>query len=314
MDELEKEKYKFRDERAAWAKQIRDEARMETKFELLENIVSQRAIDHFELGDDPVKVEVVGKKMVVGLSDLHIGQTFYNFSGWYDSEIARTRLVEYAKRVIEIQKLHGATECFVVLLGDQISGNIHDTIAITNRENVMEQVELASQLIEEFIFAICPHFDRTEVHGVGGNHSRISRKEDALKDERLDSFIMWHLSTAFKHIDNVVVDRDSIDISCDTFSVGDKMYAIVHGDYDAFSESGVLRLSSWLKYFPYCVMMGHRHTSAGEFDGVKCIRCGSLAGSGDDNTVEHRMSGDASQTVLVCDVDGSIECQYPIYL
>lgn len=43
------------------------------------------------------------------------------------------------------------------------------------------------------------------------------------------------------------------------------------------------------------------------------IRGGSLAGSGDDYTIEKRLTGKASQMVCVCDSTGVI-CYYPIEL
>ena len=67
-------------------------------------------------------------------------------------------------------------------------------------------------------------------------------------------------------------------------------------------------------FIPYAVMCGHRHYSAmSDFCGVKMIQCGSLAGSGDDYTIEKRLIGKASQTVCVCNNKG-IECYYHIEL
>jgi len=56
------------------------------------------------------------------------------------------------------------------------------------------------------------------------------------------------------------------------------------------------------------------HTCAvDEYNGVKMIRGGSLAGSGDSYTIEKRLSGKPSQMVCVCDKYG-VEAYYPIEL
>ena len=53
----------------------------------------------------------------------------------------------YLSEIIEIQKTHIAENCVCLLLGDLISGSIHKTISVTNKENVIEQVKLACEYI-----------------------------------------------------------------------------------------------------------------------------------------------------------------------
>lgn len=43
------------------------------------------------------------------------------------------------------------------------------------------------------------------------------------------------------------------------------------------------------------------------------VRSGSLAGAGDNYTIEKRISGKPSQMVTVC-TDNGIQCCYPVYL
>ena len=90
-------------------------------------------------------------ELVVLLSDLHIGAAFSGPFGTYDSDKAKELLGIYLGRVIEIGKQYGIGKICVGLLGDQISGNIHKSIAVTNRENVIEQIIIVADLIELFI-------------------------------------------------------------------------------------------------------------------------------------------------------------------
>lgn len=309
--ELEKQRVKLRDERAEHNKSVRIEARLEQKLDELEKVlVSQGKIDYNTKTLNPI---VSDTDLIVMLSDLHIGQTFTSEWGQYNTDIAKDRMEKYLKEIIEIGKRHKAQNCFVSLQGDMISNSIHKTLAITNRENVIEQVILASELIASFIAQLSANFKEINVVSVVGNHSRIDRKEDALKDERLDSLITWYAKAKLSCLKNVHF-LDSIDNTISSFSVRDKEYVSVHGDYDKFDMNGVSRLSMMLGFFPYCILFGHKHFPAtSEINGIKLVQSGSFPGSGDDYTVELRLSGSPSQTVLVCNEDGII-CNYTVDL
>lgn len=309
--ELEKQRVKLRDERAEHNKNVRIEARLEQKLDELEKVlVGQGKIDYNTKTLNPI---VSDTDLIVMLSDLHIGQTFTSEWGQYNTDIAKDRMEKYLKEIIEIGKRHKAQNCFVSLQGDMISNSIHKTLAITNRENVIEQVILASELIASFIAQLSANFKEINVVSVVGNHSRIDRKEDALKDERLDSLITWYAKAKLSCLKNVHF-LDSIDNTISSFSVRDKEYVSVHGDYDKFDMNGVSRLSMMLGFFPYCILFGHKHFPAtSEINGIKLVQSGSFPGSGDDYTVELRLSGSPSQTVLVCNEDGII-CNYTVDL
>ena len=69
-----------------------------------------------------------------------------------------------------------------------------------------------------------------------------------------------------------------------------------------------------LGFFPDCIISGHKHYSAyDESSGVPWVQSGTLVGSGDSYTIEKRLVGKPSQTVLVCNKDG-IDCIYNIKL
>ena len=153
-----------------------------------------------QLHNNNFSIEQSDNDMIVCLSDLHLGATYYNFDGYYDSNIAKERLNQYLAEIIEIQKTHNAENCVVLLLGDLISGNIHSTISVTNKENVIEQVKLACEYISDFVYELGKHFNNVELRGVSGNHSRIQeKKENALLGERLDSLIVWFIKSMLKN-------------------------------------------------------------------------------------------------------------------
>ena len=310
--EIRKEIVKLRDERALKNKDIRIEARVEQKLDYLEKMISNQGKIDYELPDNTVKINS-DNDLIIMLSDLHIGQTFASAWGRYNLEVAKDRINQYLNKIVDIQKVHNSENCFVSLQGDMISNSIHKTLAVTNRENVIEQVIQASEMITSFLAKLSEYFNTVTVASVVGNHSRIDKKEDALKDERLDSIIEWYAKSKLEQFENIQF-IDNIDNTITGFWCREKFYAIVHGDYDKFDMPGVARLSMMLGFFPYCVLFGHKHHSAfTEINGIKLVQSGSFPGSGDDHTIERRLSGHPSQTILVCN-DKGIECIYNVEL
>lgn len=310
--EIQKEKRKLLDERLDINRKLRQEARTETTIEKIESALENIGDKRYFSYEPP---DIIGEKdMIICLSDLHLGSDFDAFNGYYDTTIAKRRLNDYLKEIVEIQKTHNASNCTVVLLGDLISGNIHKVISVTNKENVIDQVKIACEYIADFIYELGRHFTNVEVKSVSGNHSRIEDKEDALLGDRLDSLIIWFIEKMLKNAENIAVEDENLDDTLAEFYVKDKLYYAVHGDFDGTSDSAIAKLVLWSKLTPYCIICGHKHTPA-MFDvqGIKVVQSGSLSGSGDEYTRKKRLSGEPSQTVLVVD-DNGIKCHYPIIL
>ena len=311
---LEREKIKFRDERNAWNKQNYTASRIDETLEILDRKLSNQGKINFEYHERPT---VFGDTdLLCALSDLHIGQTFKSYWGEYNTDIAKRRLDKYLNEILYIQAVHDSEKCYLILQGDLISGNIHRTIQISNKENVIEQMKIAIELISSFCYELTKHFSEVYLFNVVGNHSRLVENKDiAVHDERLDDFIGWDVGRTLDHIENFhMVSYRNLDIGIADINVRGKNYIAVHGDNDAFNKQGVLNLSSMLGFFPYACLYGHLHTpSYDEVNGIKMIRSGSLSGAGDDYTIEKRLSGEPSQTVLVCDEKG-IRCIYNVGL
>ena len=310
--ELERKKIQFRDERNAWQKQNFTDARVEEKLDKLELELSSLGRMNF---DEHNRVSISSDNdMLIILSDLHIGQTFDSIFGKYNTDIARDRLNQLLNEVISIRELHNSKSCYVSLQGDLISGNIHKSIQVANRENVIEQIKIATELISSFCYELSLHFDAVFMSNVSGNHTRMDRKDDAIHDERLDDIIGWAIELSLKHIDNFHVLHRNIDTGIADIPIRGKSYIAVHGDYDGFNKSGVQNLCLALGFVPYAITYGHLHIcSVDETNGVKMIRGGSLAGCGDSYTIEKRLTGKPSQMVCICTEKG-VKAYYPIEL
>lgn len=315
--ELERMKVAYRDERNDWNKQNRIEARITEKLDNLERELLKIGESRYTVTND---AWIMGNdnSLIVMLADLHTGQTFNNCFGRYDTGILRERLSQLFDKVVQIGNRHNSVMVNVVLLGDQISGNIHNTIQVSNRENVIEQIQIASEVITDFCVDLANHFSFVNVYECAGNHSRlVSNKELAIHEERLDNLITWIVKKLTAHISNIKVHdekTEKIDSGISMFELYGKEYVAVHGDYDVLNKTGVGNLSMMLGKIPYAILNGHNHyPSNTDVNGVKVVQGGSMAGSGDSYTIEKRLSGKPNQTVLVCDETG-IECIYNVEL
>lgn len=313
LRKLEREKVKFRDERNAWNKQNYNTARVEQKLDYLEEVLKTFGKNIFIKNTTPT-VSCSENEMIIMLSDLHIGGCFDNSFGSFNSDIAKERLDKYFNSVCEYANLYKVSKATIVTLGDLLNGNIHHTIQVTNRENVIDQIKLTSELIAEFCYKCSNVFEYVDFYNVSGNHSRISTKDDAIHSERLDDLIGWIVSKTLSHIDNFKYIKSTIDNGISSFNICGNQYVCVHGDYDASTANGIASLSLMLGIIPYAILKGHLHTpSYNEINGVKIIQGGSLVGAGDQYTLEKRLIGKPSQTILICNEQG-IKIHIPVEL
>lgn len=302
LREIRREKQKLFDERAAFNKSNRDIARLEQDLDYLEELIKGTQYKPFDI----VYHNDRDKDLIVLLSDMHIGLNVEGNFGKYNSDIAKEMLGKYLGEVVDAIELYKIQNVYVILLGDFISGNIHTTVQLQNRENVIEQIQLASEMTSDFIYNIAKHCDNVIVNSVGGNHSRLGKKDDVLRDERLDNLVMWYAEAKLGNITNVHFEvEENIDPTIAKNTIRGKVYYSVHGDYDSFSESGVSKLVMMTGEIPSVVFYGHmHHNSFDDINNIKIIRSGSFAGTGDDYTVSKRISGKPSQVMCVVDNTG----------
>lgn len=309
----QRELIRTRDERTAYNKDLRSLARMEQKLDYLEECIREIGKGRYK---PIVRTEAntsTGTVLLL-LSDMHIGATYNSPVGKYNSDIARLELAKLHHEVLAIRDRHKCNKLQIALLGDQISGSIHKSIAVTNREDTISQVMLASELIADFVYGMCQQFDEVRVNSVNGNHSRIDRKDDALKSERLDRIIPWFVRNALDDVENLTV-VDPVDPTIDRCVVEGHTFLLTHGDFDGFTDSDVKSLIAFTGEKPYGILFAHKHFPAFmDSCGVLAIQGGTLQPPGDDYSFGKRLlNRGPSQTVAVMKPDG-LECIYPVDL
>ncbi len=309
--ELARNTVKLRDQRRSWNKQNYIDGRFEEVMDIMEERLDNFAKVNFTPHAAPI---VDGdKSMIVCLSDLHIGQCFSSYFGEFDSDIAKIRLEKYMNELLKIAKLNKVKNAYVCMLGDNISNSLHKTIEVSNKENVIDQLKLSIEYITSFCYELTKHFENVYLASASGNHSRLQAKDLAQHSERLDAFIAWDVCRALKEQNNFhSLLHCSIDDGIAKIDIDDKSYLLIHGDFDATTKQGYMKLANMVESFPEYIICGHRHFCSYSQD-TKFIQSGSLAGSGDDYCIEKRLKGHASQMVCICDNSG-VTGLFPVIL
>lgn len=310
--ELQMERQKFYDQRNAFNRLIRERSRQEELNEILVEAVKSGNLPqlHYERFD----IAPSDNDLLVSLNDIHYGANVSNFWNTYNSDVCREMMCRYLDRIISIGETHRSENCVVWANGDEISGNIHQSIAVTNKENVIEQIKGVSELIAEFLAELSRHFSNVTFVSVAGNHSRIEPNKDrALISERLDDLVEWYLGARLQNFENITIGGgEKIDHTIYLVDVRGQTYCGVHGDFDG-SASKVQALQAMAGKPIYAVLSGHlHHNKIDEVQGMKTIMAGSFLGM-DDYCVQKRIVGRAEQMVCVCDENG-VRCSYGIPL
>jgi len=243
--------------------------------------------------------------VVAPLSDTHVGD---NVKGEqigglnsYDIDIFNRRLFGWANLLVQLVELRRTfvpiDELVIPMLGDMISGDIHEELARTNIDNCMGQMIRGANLIAQALMMLAPHFETIKVPCVVGNHGRMTRKPP-MKDKYMDwDYMLYQWVAAFcREQKNITFDISKSFVS--SFKVFDKTVLIMHGDSIVGAGSGqaILKAVAGMRsvfqykkttdnnesYIPAefdSVMMGHFH-KVDEYDiGTGEVHiCGTMKG------------------------------------
>ena len=309
--EMKKEQQKFYDQRNAFNKIMRERSRQEEINEILTNAIQNSNLP--PLNFVRTNISTSNKDLLVSLNDIHYGIEVHNAWNDFNSSICASMMRDYLNSILDIAKTHNVENCIVYNCGDSISGKIHTTVQIANKENVIEQIKGVSELISEFLAELSQHFNKIKYVSVAGNHSRLDKIDNSPYDERMDDLIEWYLEARLQHFENIeICSHNRIDPTIFLIDIRGKTYCGVHGDFDG-SDSKIQTLQTMAQKPLYAILSGHlHHCKTDVVQGVRTIMSGSFLGM-DDYCVQRRIYGKPEQIVCVCDESGII-CNYAIPL
>ena len=307
---MRKEKIKLSDARIEYNRLIRQEARKESYADMVKRII----FENVEPINIPVHYTLFNSStdLLCHLTDVHCGIEIHNWKNDFDEDILKKRIEKFTSDILDIRGMHESENCYLVI-GEILSGIIHNNLRLQNNMDLMEQFKFVSELISAMLIRMANHFNHIYVYTTPGNHSRISpKKEDALDGENMDVLLPFYLKARMQNIDNITICDNIVEPEIAMFNIrGNNVFA-THGHKDSPSNV-VQNFTMMFNVKPDIVLLGHRHTNAMEtvYD-TKVIQSGCVSGS-DQFATSIRKVNRPEQTVSVIGDKGLI-CLYDIQL
>jgi hypothetical protein len=230
----------------------------------------------------------------------------------FNEDVLKRRIEKYTSDILDIRGLHQSQDCYLVI-GEILSGLIHNNLRLQNNMDLMEQFKYVSELISAMLVRLAYNFNHVYVYTTPGNHSRVvARKEDALDGENMDVLLPFYLKAKMQNIDNISILDNTIEPEIAMFNIRGNNVFSAHGHKDS-PATVVQNFTMMFGIKPNIVLLGHRHTNGltTVYD-TKVIESGCVSGS-DDYAVSIRKTNKPEQTVSVIGDKGLI-CLYDIQL
>ena len=306
--ELQKAKQQLSDERVEFNRQIRTEARKESYTDMIKRIVCEDT--------EPMNVSVhytlfnSSTDLLCHLTDIHTGIEINNWKNVFNEDVLRQRIEKYTSDILDIRGLHQSQNCYLVI-GEILSGLIHNNLRLQNNMDLMEQFKYISELISAMLVRLASNFNHVYVYTTPGNHSRVvAKKEDSLDGENMDVLLLFYLKARLQNVENVSICDNTIEPEIAMFNIRGNNVFSSHGHKDS-PANVVQNFTMMFGIKPDIVLLGHRHTNGltTVYD-TKVIESGCVSGN-DQYAISIRKTNRPEQTVSVVGENGLI-CLYDI--
>lgn len=309
--ELAKERQKLSDERVEFNRLIREEARKESFEDLIKRVIREE-VEPIDFECNEINSYTSNNDLIVHLTDIHTGIEIDSYINKFNKDILKDRIEKYTNEILSIKETHNSENCYIVI-GEILSGLIHNNLRLQNNMDLIEQFKYISMLISEMLIVLSNEFNLVNVYVTMGNHSRIvAKKEESLQGENFDLLLPFYLKASLQNVENISIVDNVIEQSIAMFNVRGYNVFASHGDKD--NPSSVVQ--NWTMMFrikPDLVLLGHRHTNAMStvYD-TKVIESGCVSGS-DPYSISIRKTNKPEQTVSVITNKGLL-CIYDVTL
>lgn len=310
---IKSERVKLSDERALLNRQIREKTRFDSMLDLAKEISKDFNMVKPLLSKEPI-LKSGEKEAVLLLSDLHIGIVNDNHWNKYDIEEMYKRMSFLRSRITQITMDSSVKKINVCLLGDIVSGIIHSTIRLENREDIVKQCLIASEVISELLSHLATLFE-VDFYMSIGNHGRVnSNKSESLDKENFEYFIKEMISLRCSNVEGLKILNNPIDEEIISFSVFDKFLVCSHGDKFGNLSNYIPKITSMLRQVPDYVCIGHLHNHVeNSYGNTELIVNPSFSGV-DTYAKNLGLIGRPSQKMIVFSKEYGKECTHQIYL
>lgn len=302
--EIKKEKVKLQDMRTLLNKQIRQMSRKDNLGEILEEKLLQLSMQPTIINDEYKHRKSSGRDMVALVSDIHYGIKTTNAMTPYDSNICKLKMKYFIDKTIDYSLENNVDKLYFLVLGDEMSGLIHTTTRLEQREDVITQVLEVSELLTESIIKLAKHLPFVCVGMVQGNHSRVmADKKESIEEENFTRLVKEFMRLKLTNVSNVVFLENEFDEAIIDINIKGYNLIGLHGQNDRLNNISKLT-EMFDKKIDY-VCLGHFHNSR-EFENNKTEVIVNGCFSGDDYSKRLRLYNKPIQKLLLFTDEGKI--------
>ena len=302
--EIKRERVKLQDQRNLLNRQIREFARKDNLGEILEKKLNELNMQPSIINNEYRYRKSSGRDMVALCSDIHYGIKTTNAMTPYDTDICKEKMKYFIDKTIDYSLENNVDKLYFLVLGDELSGLIHNTTRLEQREDVITQVLEISKLLSESVIKLANNLPFVLVGVAQGNHTRVmADKKDSLEEENFTRLVKEFMRLKLANISNVVFLENEFDESIIEINVKGYNLIGLHGQNDRLNSISKL-IEMFDKKIDY-VCLGHYH-NAREFENNKTDVIVNGCFSGDDYSKRFRLYNKSIQKLLLFTDEGKI--------
>lgn len=319
--ELQKERNKLTAAKSEINKWIREQARTENIYELI-----QEAIVNLE----PIEVAKVNiipnnkRTAVIDLADSHFGREG-KILGFHDEVLAeysvdifKRRMWELLDYTVNVIKKEELTHVTVLNLGDVADGLLHTSQLKFQQLGVVDQVMHYAEFMSEWLNKLSEYVT-IDYRSVLGNHMEtrpLHSQRSEFREENMERLITWYIQTRLNGNDRVTVHEAKTIIYFDV--LGTKILA-AHGQDEKNLEKSIQDYMMIYNVPVHIFKVGHLHHLNNKVIGmnglqnVEFIQSPSICGI-DEYSMKLKKTANAGSLITVYEEDYGKLCTYDIRL
>lgn len=250
-------------------------------------------------------------RMILCLTDWHIGALVDVEGNKYSYDIAKQRIDDTVKQAIQIANERKVYRIDVVYMGDILEhAYMRDAQAYSAEFPVSRQMALGGRLMIEVLYKLSRRFF-TSYRGFSGNHDRFNKDKNGNIDGDTGMVVVNDMVKLFienANIENLVY-ADCGNYEAKLINVNGRNFKFVHGDLEKRDDFKKLAKKSFDDKIQYdAIVYGHFHHFMVLEVGVDRleVRVGSTKGS-DDYSEKLGLGSAPSQAVILVDKSGNID-------
>ena len=167
IEELQRERQKFYDQRREYNKLVSREGRREHLYDSLA-VAANNLSDSIGTLDfsspDSAYIEYSDNEAILVFSDWHYGMVTSNIFNSYNTEVCKQRVQDIVQKAKQRIELNTCRKLHILILGDLIHGSIHVGARVASEELVCDQLMQVSEILAQAVCSLHASVQETTVY------------------------------------------------------------------------------------------------------------------------------------------------------